>query len=74
MRKIKKNQFLAGFAVVVLILGIVRLLFPSIDDDRQPKAKETTTPVAVADTVKEDEGGEKGTARQERTTGGECCR
>ena len=52
MRKIKKNQFLAGFAVVVLILGIVRLLFPSIDDDRQPKAKETTTPVAVADTVK----------------------
>lgn len=51
-RKIKKNQFLAGFAIVVAVLGIVRLLFPSIDDDKMPVEKEKTELVTETDTLK----------------------
>ena len=32
--KITKNNYLAGFAVVVAVLALVRLVFPSVAEDR----------------------------------------
>ena len=34
MKKIKKNQYLAGFAIIVAFLAVLRLVFPSIAQDR----------------------------------------
>lgn len=45
-KKITKNNYLAGFAIIVFVLAVVRLIFPSIAKD-----KVAGTPVASVDSV-----------------------
>ena len=33
-KKITKNNYLAGFAIIVFVLAIVRLIFPSVAEDK----------------------------------------
>ena len=33
--RITKNNYLAGFAAVVTVLALVRLIFPSVAEDRE---------------------------------------
>lgn len=42
-KKITKNNYLAGFTIVVVVLGIVRLIFPSLAEDKT----EAPVPVSV---------------------------
>lgn len=45
LMKITKNRYLAGFTVIVLLLAIIRLLFPSVAEDR------TVSGILVADSA-----------------------
>lgn len=45
LMKITKNRYLAGFTVIVLLLAIMRLLFPSVAEDR------TVSSIPVADSA-----------------------
>jgi hypothetical protein len=51
--RITKNRYLAGFSVIVLILAFVRLIFPSVANDRKDVGLAKEKHVSSADVVTE---------------------
>lgn len=51
--RITKNRYLAGFSVIVLILAFVRLVFPSVANDRKDVGLAKEKHVSSADVVTE---------------------
>lgn len=51
--RITKNRYLAGFSVIVLILAFVRLIFPSVANDRKDVRLAKEKHVSSADVVTE---------------------
>lgn len=51
--RITKNRYLAGFSVIVLILAFVRLIFPSVANDRKDAGLAKEKHVSSADVVTE---------------------
>lgn len=51
--RITKNRYLAGFSVIVLILAFVRLIFPSVANDRKDVGLANEKHVSSADVVTE---------------------
>lgn len=47
--KITKNRYLAGFAVIVTVLALVRLIFPSVAENKIDAGRHADTSVPAAD-------------------------
>ena len=46
--KISKNRYLQGFAAVVIVLALVRLIFPSVAEKKTTEGERKAVPVATA--------------------------